>query len=458
MTTAVDDAVDAIRATAGVRSVRADVSPLEHSAFAALNDFWTASIEVTTEADAADFGSLAETVAGHVASARASVDATAIVRLPATDTDADTALVLHPSEAVGMTTREMASTAAQETAGELADAALTLRHLEQASTVRVADSAPSATVTVTSPDALSAAITELRTLPQFGTGALAAVTLAARAPSGTTSSVTASTTFPSSGLAEVLGELAAETHVDDLAYDGQPDNFTGDTWRPTLRVQADSPQSARTITQLLTGLEPAQAAGEPRASFSVFAPNADATNEHIFERTGFLGLALGSPEPDDALEAPQPEPEATETAPGDAIPEASPGVVALAPEAASRRLQSDLLRVTELLDAAGDTAGIRGTAAVALTACDAGTGEHVSGSVLLPIFEITDSAQAPFDAVARSWNRQGFDATDRGMGTDIYTPRDPSNTDASDSLRRLTLRGTAEGLSISAESVCVISG
>ena len=238
----------------------------------ALTDFWTASSDVQAEANAADFDPLAETVAGRVASARASVNATAIVRLPATATADDIALALHSGEAVGMTTREMASTTAQETAGEMADVASTLRHIENATMVTAADSAPPAILTVESPDALSSAIAELRTLPQFGTGALSAVTVTATAPSGTTGIV--------------------------------------------------------------------------------------------------HGAGPGDPEAD-----------------------------ARARAAASQQLLSEVVRVTERLHDAGDTAGIRGAPSVAITVCETGTDEHVSGSVQLPILEITDSPTAPFDAI-----------------------------------------------------------
>lgn len=207
---------------------------------------------------------------------RASADATAIVRLPATATGDDIALALHSGEAVGMTTREMASTTAQETAGEMADVASTLRHIENATMVTAADSAPPAILTVESPDALSSAIAELRTLPQFGTGALSAVTVTGTAPSGTT------------------------------------------------------------------------------------------------------GIVHGA-------------------GPGD--PEADARARARARAAASQQLLSEVVRVTERLHDAGDTAGIRGAPSVAITVCETGTDEHVSGSIQLPILEITDSPTAPFDAI-----------------------------------------------------------
>ncbi|MFC5929158.1 hypothetical protein [Cryobacterium melibiosiphilum] len=445
MTTAVDDAVEAIRATAGVTSATAQITPLEASAFSALNDFWTASIEVKIEADAADFAPLAETVAGHVASARESVDATAIVRLPAAGTGADIVLALHAGEAVGMTTREMARATAQTRAGELADAALTLRQVEHATRVTVADGATPTTLTVESPDALGSVIAELRTLPQFATGALSAVTVTARAPSGATSSVTTTAASPSPGLSSLLSELATRTDVDDLTYSGQRSPEApgaASTWRPSLRVLAQTPQSAQAITELLTDFETAQPAGSgvPRASFTVLAP----TNGSDYERDGFIGLALGSPTPDDYVDAPQPE--ATDAAPDD--PEAD----ARARDAADQQLQADVVRVTELLADAGDTAGIRGVPTVAITACESEPGEHVRGSVVLPIFEITDSPMAPADALIRSWTDLGFVATDRAMGTDRYTQQDES-----DSLRWLTFRGTADGLSLGAESVCIAS-
>ncbi|KGJ72916.1 hypothetical protein GY21_12185 [Cryobacterium roopkundense] len=437
----VNRAVDAIRATDGVDEVSATISRREHVAVP-LNELWTASIEVRAEADVAGFGPLAEAVERHVESARDIVLATATVRLPADDAGAEVALDV-PSGA----------------AGDIADATVSLRQIEHATTVHVESHQSLATVTVNSPEALIQAIADLRALPSFGQGALTAVTVEATAPSGGTRRLTTSALSPSADLLPFLGELAPRADIGAFFYNGQrADEPIGEAsvWRPSLRVEATSPRSARTITGLLTGLEPAVASesGVPRASFSVYTP-ADGS---AFERSGFLGLALDSPAPDDYVDAPRADatdadlygglPETTDADRGE-----SPDAMSLDPAAAALQLGSDLRRVTALLEEAGDTAGIRGPATVEVSACDSGVGQHVRGYVILPIFEIVDSPMAPFDAVRRSWNRQGFITTDRAMGTDLYTQQDPS-----DSLRDLTIRGTSAGLSLSATSTCVVSG
>lgn len=440
----VNRAVDAIRATHGVAEVSWSISRRDR-ALVPLNELWTASIEVRTEADAAGFEPLAEAVEGHVESARDVVQATAILRLPADGTGVEVVLAV-PSAA----------------AGGIAGATVDLRHIEHATMVHLQSYESFATLTVDSTDALVQAIADVRALPDFGHGALTAVTVVAVAPSGTTSRLTASAQSPSVDLVPVLSQLAGRTDIEALTFNGQrgaerPGEAS--TWRPGLRVEASSPRSARAITTLLTGIDvPAGGSDVPRASFTVDTR----VDGNAFTQDGYLGLPLGSPAPADYVDAPASDAAAAEPGDGtsDGLPanagsaggiEASSELRLLDASAAAGQLQSDQQRVTAFLDAAGDAAGIRGVASVAVTACDLGVGEHVQGAVLLPIFEITDSPGAPFDAIIAAWKLQGFVATDRAMGTDFYSQQNPS-----DSLRDLTIRGTSDGLSLSAESVCVV--
>ncbi|KFF59506.1 hypothetical protein JF66_10800 [Cryobacterium sp. MLB-32] len=343
---AVKGTVDTIRATDGVVAVTARISQQEHAA-APVDEHWTASIDVTADADAATLRPLAEAVEGYLAAARDTVPTEATVRLPAEHGGATIVLTLG---AMGPKVHS---------AGQLADAAVALRHIEHASRVRAASGDAHLTLTIDSRAQVNAAVAALRTLPEFGQGALAAVTVEAESSSGRSAGSVTVTATPDS---------------EDAGGSGVPHAAVPDTTAPDHET-------------------PDGGAGD------------------------------------------------------------SPVVVSLDPAAADAQLQSDLARVTALLNEAGDTAGIRGVATVAITACETGVGEQVSGRVLLPIFEIVDSPMAPFDAVVESWKRRGFIATDRAMGTDLYTQQDRS-----DSVRSITIGGTSEGLYLVAESVCVVSG
>lgn len=68
----------------------------------------------------------------------------------------------------------------------------------------------------------------------------------------------------------------------------------------------------------------------------------------------------------------------------------------------------------------------------------------VTGSVLLPVSGQGLSQKNIFTEIAKAWEAQGFVRSDRALGTDIYT---------GDSLQ-LHIRGTSEGVSISATSAC----
>lgn len=121
--------------------------------------------------------------------------------------------------------------------------------------------------------------------------------------------------------------------------------------------------------------------------------------------------------------------------------------------AAAEKLHNDRLLATALLDTAGDVAGIRGTAHVTTLPCDTGVGEQVRGSVVIPVFRITDSANAAFDAITASWKANGYQRSDRAAGTDFYA----AGTSASRGLPALSIHGTSDGISVQVISECVIS-
>lgn len=68
----------------------------------------------------------------------------------------------------------------------------------------------------------------------------------------------------------------------------------------------------------------------------------------------------------------------------------------------------------------------------------------VTGSVLLPVSGQSLSQEEIFTEIAKAEEAQGFVRSDRALGTDIYI---------GDSLQ-LHIRGTSEGVSMSATSAC----
>lgn len=128
-------------------------------------------------------------------------------------------------------------------------------------------------------------------------------------------------------------------------------------------------------------------------------------------------------------------------------------MVDLDPAAAAARGESDRLAIEALLTDAGDTAGIQGAVSAAAEACASGAGQQAQASVVIPIFEIADSAQDAFDAIIAEWNANGFSRSDRAMGTDFYSADDSQAVGA----HRLEIRGNTEGIRIAATGACIVA-
>ena len=109
------------------------------------------------------------------------------------------------------------------------------------------------------------------------------------------------------------------------------------------------------------------------------------------------------------------------------------------------------------LERSADAAGVPATVTTGTEQCappgsswspDA-TGTRATAFSVVPVFQIVDDAQGPFDAVTALWTSEGFRVSGRAMGRDYWsssTGADPATA---------SIRGTVDGLSLSAESVCV---
>ena len=422
---AIDTATAAIRQSAGVAGVTSDLHPRDLKDGGPLSDpgAWTATITVEADASGVDVGALAESVGRNAAIGI--VSTTALLRIPGENGAADAQLSFTPLPTGTNIITEP---------GEMADAVLALRDLAGARSVAVSDHGDPAVVTADA-DRWAGLAASVRALPDFGLNALSALTLHTEADGNERGAawLTLDRTSPSLEFVRFVGELSTAEAVDSVLFTGIDVRRELAEQRPDLRVEVSAAAEVDTVAGLLRALDASQTTvdGVPRASFTV----APSTGDPAGTETGYLGLPPGSAEPDDRFFS---------------TPNPAAGAE-FDPAAAADQLQRDSATVTALLDAAGDAAGIRGPATVTIGPCATGADQQVQGSVVIPIFEIADSADDAFDAITTSWERQGITKSDRAMGTDFYSAAD-------DSLDTLSIRGGTEGISITVAARCVLSG
>jgi len=421
----VGEALTEIRATPGVTSATADLrvsrSDAQEDAPASAPDLWDADFTVQADDSNVDVPALAVAVVSATRNGRVSMSS--IVRIPGENGAADVRLIFSPpgiGDIISLDPEPMA------------DAAIALRELPGTRSVSVFQHGEPVAVAVESASLWADLTTAIRALPDFGSGALPAVTLSVPAAgSSEGSALSIDPVSPATGLVPVLAELSTTPAVTSVWFEGVDVSQASAAWRPTVRVLVAQPTDLDAVAVLLTTLDASQTQvdGVPLASFEV--STATDSTETL---SGYLGLPLGSVEPDDRLAG---------------LPGATPPAV-VEPADAATRVASDIALVTALLDAAGDNAGIRGPASVAPAPCTGGSDEQVAGSVVIPIFEIADSADDAFDAIVTAWEVNGYSRSDRAMGTDFYSVPDGS-------LETLSIRGTAAGISITATAPCVRS-
>lgn len=184
--------------------------------------------------------------------------------------------------------------------------------------------------------------------------------------------------------------------------------------RPSVYVSSENASKAVDALAALTGDE---VDGRPRTAFSVRG-----VGEPI---RGFVGLELGSPEPDD-LASPVPQPvdmtvhlaEYTET-------------------------------VQAFLTDTAIAAGIPGSPQVYVTDCSGAEGvSQVEGMLVLEVFAYADTAVPTYDAVTAFWERRGYTHSDQALGTASYSPV------IAEQVALATIRGTSDGIHIRVVSAC----
>lgn len=225
---------------------------------------------------------------------------------------------------------------------------------------------------------------------------------------------------PGAALLEVVDALDADPSTASLSSapvsSGAP--------RPSLSVSTEDPSA---VAELLaaTADEAADAGTAPRTRFDVHSPTGG------IGASGWLGLPLGSSEPADL--------------PSDASPRP------VDPAALDARLLALEPGVRAFLDEAVTLSGVPAEVATDRSECSLAGTFRVRASVVVPVFTVYDSAQEAFDAVVGSWSASGFEQTDRASGRDFWS----ATTARDDGVVSASIRGTPDGLSLTAESECV---
>ena len=238
-------------------------------------------------------------------------------------------------------------------------------------------------------------------------------------------SVALTPTSPAPTMLATIDTVLALDGVSELAF--VPGDVTAST-RPSLRVSAYDPDI---VVPLLRGAadEQADAGVARRTEFSVQKPRA------ATPATGWVGLPLGAPEPDDG-----PEPR-----PGDVgeKPFVNEGPLAELPEQEAA--------VRAYVEASVASTGVPAEVETRRELCETEYGTRVVGSVVVPVFTVYDDAQGPFDAVVDGWSADGFHQAGRAMGRDYWS----APPDRADGIESASIRGTADGLSFDVQTGCL---
>lgn len=190
---------------------------------------------------------------------------------------------------------------------------------------------------------------------------------------------------------------------------------------PTLTITvADVDGAARTLSQ--TADEAAARDPDARTGFRVFDRRAEPV-------VGWLGQPLTGTDP---LTAPLP------WTPTD--------------------VSADEVGVRTFLESSARATGVAAQVTTAVERCSSAddvqpgrwTGTRATAAVLVPVFERYDDAQVPFDRVTAAWTTDGLRAGGSAMGLDSWAAGDRS----SDGVESATIRGTAEGLRLTAAAPC----
>ena len=311
VTTTLDRAAESIREVEGVKVVQVNVHAVGRQSDHAKPEAWMADLVITVEPTLADLNHVASAVEREIATANSTLSMMGTLYLPA-----DSA---GPAAGIEFAASRNLPGAKRVTAADLTTATQSLRTIDGVRDLLVSSDGRPATMSVESPGEWPRVAAALRALPGFGDGALAYATVETTYRIG----MTLNPVSPTPALVDVLSSLASGPSVEGFSFSdvppGEPQHVHG--WRPqvSVHVSADAAAEAAVdrgtraergatpvetaeaegtrVAEVLMQLDDAatQVDGIPRASFLVLAI---AGGEPIYH-DGFLGLPLGSAEPDD---------------------------------------------------------------------------------------------------------------------------------------------------------------
>jgi len=190
--------------------------------------------------------------------------------------------------------------------------------------------------------------------------------------------------------------------------------------RPIVNLVAPNPDL---VAKALSELVGDELEGRPRTAFSVYSDTQEAS--------GYVGLPLGSPKPDDLTTTDSVPPPVDE-------------------EVRATQIAADTRVVTDFLLDTAKASGIPGTPEMFVGSCASpDNSPQVQGALLLPVFDFTNSAEPAYAAVTKSWEAVGYIHSEQATGTAIFTPQ------GKQPIVQATVRGTSDGIRISAMAACI---
>jgi hypothetical protein len=306
------DSVSAAAATArtslatapGVESVSADVTLRDYRGEGSISDpeAWVVRLTVTAAAGGRDLERAADEVVDAVVVARPDAQIDAVIVAPQLAGDADAEILFGEDVRVGV-------------AAERVTAARELSAVDGVSRVTVGRDDKPPRVEAVGLQAWPEVAAGIRDIPGFGAGALQNPALIASLASGDSWSGDGSdgvhlelgTLSPSASMIEEVGRLAAERSVRTISFSsGEGVVLAGGVAaeRSSVSVSVETSVDAEKLANHLASLDDPRywSPGSGRPSFEVVSPVGESADSSAI--VGYVGLPLGSAEPDDLPVAP----------------------------------------------------------------------------------------------------------------------------------------------------------
>lgn len=408
------DGVSAAEISVTVRD-RKDGGPLDEPGA------WVIDVDVTVQGDRADLARIVAEIDLARSEAQAVAPTTGTITVPA-GPDGPRAIISFDEEST------LVGPAYSDLAGALA-----LREIPATEAVNV-DGWGSAGVVLGSSADLVDATVSAQLVAAGIPNSLGSVTVSNHGDEagGSRASVTVGPALPppEATLIRLVADLAARPGVQSVSFDAGRDRFEAETpWRPRLVVFLTESGPVDAVIRSLVSAA-GSTVGLPRPSFLVSANGSN--GEPVTDVQGYLGLPLGTVEPDDAVN-----------------PDPPPGPPPVDPALEEARAQAGSALVESILTEAAAVSGVAVTIESELIACADGRGRQSVGHVLLPVAEQSMPQQQSYDAIVADWSSRGFRSAGGAAGAVLYSAQ---------GLEQVSIRGGVDGISIWVTAECSVTG